>query len=135
MLRNILMFLGLLVSFLPYLGFPYEWNRFVWTIAGLLIFFVVFFSRKGGVVPSLLREALHMQGASRALHVERSEVGISPEVYIEREVTIDTTPENDTEMFETVTEKKITVKRKHRKNSASHSGLVSEGEQIEVNHE
>ncbi len=115
MLRTILMLLGLLVSFLPYLGFPYEWNRFVWTIAGLLIFFLVFFSRRGGVVPSSVKEMLHMQSGTRSLHVERREVEDRPEVHVEREVVAETIPQG----IVAATEQKTTQKRKHRKNFVS----------------
>ena len=113
MLRNILMFLGLLVAFLPYAGFPYDWNRFVWTTAGLLIFFLVFFSRKRVATSLPLREVFHMQNGTRSLHVERREVEDRPEVHIETETTLDSTPVSGVTQVETITSTK-TTKRKPR---------------------
>ena len=108
------MLLGLLVAFLPYAGFPYEWNRFVWTITGLLIFFFVFFSRRGRVVPTSIKEALHqMEKGARALHVERREVEDRPEVHIEIETTLDSTLVSGVTQVETITSTK-TTKRKPR---------------------
>ena len=129
MLRKMIMTLGLLVAFLPYAGFPYEWNRFVWTTAGLLMFFLVFFSRKRVAVPSSLREVFHMQNGTRSLHVERREVEDRPEVHIEREMTIDTTPENGIDELEMITEKSVTIKRKHRKH-ASDKSVLQEQERV-----
>ena len=129
MLRNLLMLLGLLVAFLPYLGFPYEWNRFVWTTAGLLVFFMVFFSRRGVSVSSSIKEVFHMQNDTRSLHVERREVEDRPEVHIEREMTIDTTPENGIDELEMTTEKSVTIKRKHRK-QASDKSVLQEQERV-----
>ena len=123
------MFLGLLVAFLPYAGFPYEWNRFVWTITGLLIFFLVFFSRKGKVVSSSIKEALHqMEKGARALHVERREVEDRPEVHIETETTHDLTPVNEVTQVETITSAK-TTKRKPRK-TISHMLGVTPAEEV-----
>ena len=131
MLRNILMFLGLLVSFLPYLGFPYEWNRFVWTTAGLLIFFLVFFSRRGRVAPRSIQEVFHAENDTRSLHVERHEVKDRPLVHIERDITVDTTRENETDDIVTVTEKSVTVKRKSRKQQDEHMPMKEGGRQDE----
>lgn len=47
MLRHVLISLGLLVAVLPYLGFPYDVNKWVWTLTGLLIVFLLYFSQKG----------------------------------------------------------------------------------------
>lgn len=122
------MFLGLLVAFLPYAGFPYDWNRFVWTTAGLLIFFLVFFSRKRVAAPSSLREVFHMQNGTRSLHVERREVEDRPEVHIETETTLDSTPVSGVTQVETVTSTK-TTKRKPR-NPISHMLGVTPAEEV-----
>ena len=127
MLRNILMFLGLLVSFLPYLGFPYDWNRFVWTTAGLSIFFLVFFSRRGRVAPRSIQEVFHVENDTRSLHVERNEVKDRPLVHIERDVIVDTTRENETDDIVTVIEKSVTVKRKSRKHLDEHTNMNEGG--------
>ncbi len=127
MLRNLLMILGLLVSFLPYLGFPYEWNRFVWTTAGLLIFFMVFFSRRGAAVSSSLKDVFHMQNDTRSLHVERYTEKDRPLVYIEREVTVDTIPEHVTDELVMTTEKSVVVKRKSRKQQVEHTSMKEGG--------
>jgi hypothetical protein len=46
MLRKILMFLGILVAFLPYLGIPREIDAIIYPIVGLSIFFLLVFSKK-----------------------------------------------------------------------------------------
>ena len=131
MLRNLLMLLGLLVAFLPYLGFPYEWNRFVWTTAGLLVFFMVFFSRRGVSVSSSIKEVFHMQNDTRSLHVERHTVKDGPLVPIEREVTVDTTAENETDELVMTTEKSVAIKRKSRKQQDEYASMNKGGMQDE----
>lgn len=46
MLRKIIMSLGLFVAFLPYLGIPRSIDAVVYTVLGLLIFFLLIFSKK-----------------------------------------------------------------------------------------
>ncbi len=46
MLRKIIMSLGVFIAVLPYLGFPHSVNNWLYSIAGLLIFFLLVFSKK-----------------------------------------------------------------------------------------
>ena len=106
MLRTILMFLGFIVAVLPYVGIPYDVTKWIWTIIGLLIVFMLFFSQKGKLhyIPYSLDEedepvrnlpVMHDDHVERpSMHIERDvvrEVMIDqiPEEVIEREIRIE----------------------------------------------
>lgn len=38
--ERILLFLGIFISILPYLGFPYSWKNYIFTITGVVIIYL-----------------------------------------------------------------------------------------------
>ncbi len=117
MLRNILMFLGFLVAILPYIGLPYDFTKWVWTIIGLVIVFLLFFSQKGKLhyIPYSLEDDSFTAEQPRELAVQRHEKEDRPEVHIEKEITTDTIigSENDREVK--IEETKVTTIRRRKK--------------------
>ena len=121
MLRNILMFLGFITAVLPYVGLPYDFTKWVWTIVGLLIVFLLFLSQKGKLhyIPYSLEESDDSgTEAGRELLVLRHEKEDRPEVHIEKETTTDTIIDGESEREVKVEETKITTIRKRRKKMA-----------------
>jgi hypothetical protein len=87
MLRNILMMLGFLIALLPYLGFPYDVDKWIWTLSGLLIVFLVFFSERGRLPSSASverRDTDLQKMPPQRLEVDHRDVASSPEVSIEQ---------------------------------------------------
>lgn len=137
MRRKILIFLGLLVALLPYLGFPYDYNKWVWTAAGFLIVFLVLLPR----TPKIKRFEERLDEMSkfsrgddegrevpRSLHVERSETEDTGGVHIERQTIVD---RKHTEgppsgmggpVSDTLVERKISVVRRRKKSDSSGYG-------------
>lgn len=115
MRRNVLIFLGLLTAILPYLGFPYDINKWIWTIAG---FTIVFFL----VVPLRRKKMFSQEHAvdeqetksPRSLHVERREVDDRAGVHIEREIVTDMEHSDDTAQSDIIVEKQVTVTRRRK---------------------
>ena len=121
MVRNIVMLLGLLVAFLPYLGFPYEVDKWIWTFAGFAIVTILFFSKR-----SRTRREVHQHteqseesegGKPRALHIERTEVEDRPRMHLERKTIVDTERRHEDDNTDTLVEKKMTVVRRRRQKS------------------
>ena len=113
MLRNLLIVIGLLVAINPYLGFPQTFDKFILTGLGLFIVFLLAFSRRGRMSSDTRG---HSDEAPKVLHVERTEVEDSPQVHIERNITLDTERSHNREGDEVFTEKQVTVvRRKKRK--------------------
>ncbi len=121
MLRNTLIVIGLLVALLPYLGFPQEFDKFILTFLGLLLVFLLSFSRKHKAHKTA-EEAVE---EPKVLHVERTEVEDSASMHIERTTVEDTKREYDSTGGETVVEEKISVvrRRKRRVDDASVTGV------------
>lgn len=115
MLRRILISLGLLIAFLPYLGFPHSWQAIISTVAGLIIVTLLLFSRRGKVRRGLVVSPDQHDDESKALHVEHVEIEDRPEVHVEREVVIDSAALSSEEGVKTTVEKKVTVERRRRK--------------------
>jgi hypothetical protein len=118
MLRNILMLLGFITAVLPYVGLPYDFTKWVWTIIGLVIVFLLFFSQKGRLhyIPYSLEENGDQQAdEARELSVLRHETEDRPEVHIEKEITTDTVIDGQGEREVKVEETKITTIRKRKK--------------------
>ena len=93
MLRKVLMSLGFLVAILPYLGFPYDVNKWIWTLSGLLIIFLLYFSQKGRfsyVTPMESGEWKGEDEAPRELDVVRHKKTHHPEMHIESPLIIET---------------------------------------------
>ena len=112
------MMLGFLVAVLPYAGIPYDFAKWIWTVAGLLVIFLVFFSRRSR--PRAGDTVTHIEKSSdteapRALHVKRTEVEDRPQMQVERGVTIDTETTDESSDRETSIERKITVVRRRKK--------------------
>lgn len=112
------MLLGLLVAFLPYLGFPYEVDKWIWTFAGFAIVAILFFSKRSRVrreVHQLSEESEAKEGGKpRALHVERTEVEDRPRMHLERKTVVDTERRHEDDNTDTLVEKKMTVIRRRR---------------------
>jgi hypothetical protein len=111
MRRNILIFLGLLTALLPYMGFPYDINKWVWTVVGFTIVLLL-------AVP-LRRERIHARDGDvgsvpRSLHVERREVDDRAGMHIERETITDTERIDDSPNTDIVVEKQVTVMRRRK---------------------
>ncbi len=126
MRRKILIFLGLLVALLPYLGFPYDYNKWVWTSAGFLIVFLVLLPRTPKIrrLEDRLDEMSQMTRGQRgntendiprSLHVERRETEDKGEVHIERETVVDTQRTLESPTRDTIVERKISVVRRRKK--------------------
>ena len=69
-----------------------------------------------------------MQNGTRSLHVERREVADRPEVHIETETTLDSTPVSGVTQVEAITSTKA-IKRKPRK-PISHMLGVTPAEEV-----
>lgn len=115
MLRNLLIVIGLLVAINPYLGFPQVLDKFILTGLGLFMVFLLTLSRRGRLTPDMTENA---EEVPKVLHVERMEVEDSPQVHIERNITLDTERTHNRQGDEVFTEKQVTVvRRKKRKPS------------------
>lgn len=112
------MLLGLLVAFLPYLGFPYEVDKWIWTFAGFAVVAILFFSKRSRVrreVNQHTEESVETEGGRpRALHVERTEVEDRPRMHLERKTIVDTEHRHEDDNTDTMVEKKMTVVRRRR---------------------
>lgn len=136
MRRKILIFLGLLVALLPYLGFPYDYNKWIWTTAGFLIVFLLLLPRTPKIrkLEDRLDEMSHLSRtppsgtdeseAPRSLHVERRETEDRGGVHIERQTTVDTKRTEKTpspagsaysDVTDTIVERKVSVVRRRKK--------------------
>jgi membrane protein implicated in regulation of membrane protease activity len=127
MLRRILIFLGLVIAVLPYLGFPYDWQSIASTSIGLLIVSILMFSRR----PRRKETEFPQKEEGRALHVERMEVVERPEMHVERETVIDTERTEGPRDTETTVEKKVTVVRRRRKVQSASSAEFSPNPSLE----
>ena len=121
MVRNVVMLLGLLVAFLPYLGFPYEVDKWIWTFAGFAIVTILFFSKRSRIrreVRQHTEESAEREGGRpRAQHVERTEVEDRPSMHLERKTIVDTERRHEDDNTDTLVEKKMTVVRRRRQKS------------------
>ncbi len=118
MLRNILMLLGFIVAVLPYVGLPYDFTKWVWTILGLVIVFLLFLSQKWKLhyIPYALEENEdNEQEEVRELSVLRHEKIDRPEVHIEKEIVTDTIVDSHGAHEVSVEETKVTTVRQKRK--------------------
>jgi hypothetical protein len=115
MRRNILIFLGLLTALLPYMGFPYDVNKWIWTITGFVIVaFLIVPLRRRGVHHRENDEARNIEATPRSLHVERREVDDRAGIHIERETITDTERIDDSPNTDIVVEKQVTVMRRRK---------------------
>ena len=119
MLRNTLIVIGLLVALLPYLGFPQDVDKFILTFLGLMLVFLLSFSRKH----KTHKAEDTVPEEPKVLHVERTEVEDSPRMHIERTTIEDTKREFDTTGAETVVEEKVTVVRRRKRRADEQSAL------------
>jgi len=111
MLRNIIIFIGLLVALNPYLGFPDSIDKFILTTLGLLLVFLVALSRR----PKSHHDApVESEDNPVILHVERTEVEDTPQLHIERTTTVDREMTHDTQGENVEVEKKTTVVRRRK---------------------
>lgn len=116
MLRNILITAGLLVALDPYLGFPQSIDKFIITILGFFIVFVLIITRRG----RLHYDSVSSDSAQpKILHVERTEVEDSPKMHIERTTTLDTEEIESNSGEQVMTEKKTTVVRRRKRKPAT----------------
>ena len=117
MLRNVLMLLGFVVAILPYVGLPYDFTKWVWTILGLVIVFLLFFSQRGKLhyIPYSLEDDAFTAETPRELEVQRHEKEDRPEVHIEKEITTDTVIDSEGEREVQVEETKVTTIRTRKK--------------------
>ena len=111
MLRNILIVIGLLVAINPYLGFPQVLDKFILTGLGLFIVFLLALSRRSRITEDT---RVNADEAPKVLHVERTEVEDSPQVHIERNITLDTERSHNRQGDEVFTEKQVTVVRRKK---------------------
>jgi hypothetical protein len=112
MRRNILIFLGLLTALLPYMGFPYDINKWVWTIVGFTITALLIVPLRRGRIRAQDGEDAEME--PRSLHVERREVDDRAGMHIERETITDTERIDDSPHTDIVVEKQVTVMRRRK---------------------
>lgn len=125
MLRHIMISLGFLVTFLPYLGFPHSWQMVITTTSGFLIVMLLMFSRRGKIRRTQVESSSLPEETS--LHVEHLEIEERPEVHVEREIYIDSTGEKTVQGVETKVEKKVTVSRRRRKDEKKDEIIPSDG--------
>lgn len=123
MLRKILIGLGVVVTLLPYLGFPSSVDTVIYTTAGLLIIFLLTIGRR---VRPHHEVSENVTEAPHRLHVERTEVDDAPLMHIEKQTIVDTEEIEESPDVETTIEKKTTVTRKRRRPSDAHTA-ISEG--------
>lgn len=112
MRRNILIFLGLLTALLPYMGFPYDVNKWIWTLAGFTIVAILVVPLRRG--RSHRTENEGSEALPRSLHIERREVDDRAGVHIERETITDTERIDDSPNTDIVVEKQVTVMRRRK---------------------
>jgi hypothetical protein len=115
MRRNILIFLGFLTALLPYLGFPYDINKWIWTVSGFtIVFFLVVPLRRKKMLSQEYAVDANAGMEPRSLHVERREVGDRAGVHIERETVTDVERRIDTAQSDVIVEKQVTVTRRRK---------------------
>lgn len=128
-LRKILIGLGLLIVFLPYIGFPQTFDTIVSTAAGLIIVLLLSFSHRGGKLAHFSSsENVDASPAitedPREVHIERVEVSRTSEVRVAPVGTgygegrkMIPGPERATPVVgtETVIDKKVMVVRRRQK--------------------
>ena len=125
MLRKILISLGLLVTLLPYLGFPAAVDTVISTASGLMIIFLLTFGRK---IKPHHEVSENVTEAPHRLHVERLEVDDAPQMHIEKQTIVDTEEIEESPDTETTIEKKTTVIRKRRRPENGNAPLREGGE-------
>lgn len=125
MLRKILIGLGILVTLLPYLGFPASIDMVISTASGLLIVSLLMFGRKSR---SHHEVSENVTEAPHHLHVERLEVEDAPRVHIEKQIIVDTEEVDESPDTETTIEKKTTVTRRRHHSSRRDEALPGGGE-------
>lgn len=115
MRRNILIILGLLTALLPYIGFPYDINKWIWTITGFTtVILLIVPIRRSRVHYREIEQETDAESAPRSLHVERREVNDRGGVHIERETITDTAQTIDSSNTDIVVEKQVTVTRRRK---------------------
>lgn len=129
------MVFGFIVAVLPYVGIPYDVTKWIWTIIGLTIVFLLFFSQKGKLhyVPYSLDEEDDEKGNEevvRELHVLRHEEEDRPEVHIEKDIVTDTVINADGEAEVKVSETKVTTIHKRKKKTLEHFSPTTEDVRI-----
>jgi hypothetical protein len=118
------MFLGFVVAVLPYIGIPYDVTKWIWTIIGLSIVFLLFFSQKGKLhyVPYSLEDDESTEEPIRELHVLRHEEEERPQMHIETDtvihVALPATPEHPQEVQSAMTKMR---QRRKKTNETSFS--------------
>jgi type III secretory pathway component EscV len=122
MLRRLLITFGLLIAFLPYLGFPHTWQSVISTVVGFAIVATLLLSRRKKA-PRLSDDEQSTE-EGKSLHVERMEIEERPEVHVERETIIDTAETQETPDTATTIEQKVTVVRRRRKKTVADSGIT-----------
>ncbi len=115
MRRNILIVLGLLTALLPYLGFPYDISKWIWTISGFMIVALLVVPFRGRKMHAQAKMGVGgVEALPRSLHVERREVDDRAGMHIEREIITDTERIEDAPNADIVIEKQVTVSRRRK---------------------
>ncbi len=125
MLRKILISLGLLITLLPYLGFPAAVDTVILTTSGLMIIFLLMFGRKIRVHHDVSE---NMTEPPHRLHVKRLDADDTPQVHVERKTIVDIEEINETPHATTTVEKMTTVTRRKRRSTDNNAPLTSGGE-------
>lgn len=122
MLRNLLMWIGFIVAILPYLGIPYDVTKWIWTILGLFIVFVLFFSQKGKLhyIPYSLEEETSPLLDLRELSVSHDEKVEHPEMHIEKEVVTEIPHNTHTSHEVKIEEMKVTTTFHRKRKKVAH---------------
>lgn len=116
------------MALLPYLGFPYDYNKWVWTTAGFLIVFLVLLPRTPKIrriedrfdqMSKLSRGDEEESETPRSLHVERRETEDKAGVRIERETIVDTKRTEESPTSDTLVERKVSVVRRRKKSDST----------------
>lgn len=122
MRRNILIFLGFLTALLPYLGFPYDINKWIWTISGsTIVFFLVVPLRRKKLLSHEYAIETNTGAPQRSLHVERREVDDRVGVHIERETVTDVERSMSTAQSDIIVQKQVTVTRRRKQKMTEHT--------------
>ena len=116
MLRRILISLGLIIAFLPWLGFPHSWQAVISTVTGFSIVLLLLLSRRIRSHQNETGLVRNKEGEGKALHVEHIEIIDRPEMHVERETIVETETTHESPSTETVIERRATVTRRRRKN-------------------
>lgn len=115
MRRYILIVLGLITALLPYIGFPYDINKWIWTITGFTtVIFLIVPMRRSKMHYRGVEQETDVESTPRSLHVERREVNDRGGVHIEREIVTDTAETIDSSNTDITVEKQVTVTRRRK---------------------